>query len=78
MGGFRFVNGHAGEPPVRPNISLGDSLAGLHAAFGVVLGLLARGRGDGQVVDVAIYESVLNMMEGIVPEFDRIGEVSGR
>lgn len=83
MGGFRYVNGHPGQPPVRPNISLGDSLAGLHAALGVVMGLLARQRiGDsgakktGQVVDVAIYESVLGMMEGIIPEFDRFNEVS--
>ncbi|KAI9023806.1 CAIB/BAIF family protein [Phycomyces nitens] len=84
MGGFRSVNGYPGEPPVRPNISLGDSLAGLHAAFGVVLGLLARNKlkqsiGEsgrtGQVVDVSIYESVLNMMESIIPEFDRFNEI---
>ncbi|KAI8391651.1 CAIB/BAIF family protein [Radiomyces spectabilis] len=81
MGGFRFVNGHPGQPPVRPNISLGDSLAGLHAALGVVLGLFARnklassGQRPGQVVDVAIYESMLNMMESIIPEYDRLGEV---
>ncbi|KAH8552706.1 putative formyl-coenzyme A transferase [Umbelopsis sp. PMI_123] len=82
MGGFRYVNGHPNQPPVRPNISLGDSLAGLHAALGVVMGLLARQRiGDtgasktGQVVDVAIYESVLGMMEGVIPEFDRFSEI---
>lgn len=73
MGGFRYVNGIPGMPPVRPNLSLGDSLAGLHAAFGVVLGLLSRNKlqNRGQVVDVAIYESVLNMMESVVPEYDR-------
>ncbi|RUP50980.1 hypothetical protein BC936DRAFT_136752 [Jimgerdemannia flammicorona] len=83
MGGFRHVNGHPGDPPVRPNISLGDSLAGVHAALGTVMALLARdrlkgvarARRTGQVVDVAIYEAVLNMMEGAVPEFDRLGEV---
>ncbi|CAO3672458.1 unnamed protein product [Umbelopsis ramanniana] len=82
MGGFRYVNGHPNQPPVRPNISLGDSLAGLHAALGVVMGLLARQRiGEtgasktGQVVDVAIYESVLGMMEGVIPEFDRFNEI---
>ncbi|KAM3580585.1 hypothetical protein VKS41_007246 [Umbelopsis sp. WA50703] len=82
VGGFRYVNGHPGQPPVRPNISLGDSLAGLHAALGVVMGLLARQRiggtgasRTGQVVDVAIYESVLGMMEGIIPEFDRFNEI---
>lgn len=73
MGGFRYVNGIPGMPPVRPNLSLGDSLAGLHAAFGVVLGLLSRNKlqNRGQVVDVSIYESVLNMMESIIPEYDR-------
>ncbi|KAI9285564.1 CAIB/BAIF family protein [Umbelopsis sp. AD052] len=82
MGGFRYVNGHPNQPPVRPNISLGDSLAGLHAALGVVMGLLARqrigetgGSKTGQVVDVAIYESVLGMMEGVIPEFDRFNEI---
>ena len=43
-GGFRFVNGNVGEPPVRPNISMGDTLAGMHAALGVVLALLASER----------------------------------
>ena len=69
--------------PVRPNISLGDSLAGLHAAFGTVLALLARKNAEpqastgrtGQVVDVAIYESIFNMMEGIVSEYDRKGVI---
>ncbi|CAO3651434.1 unnamed protein product [Cunninghamella echinulata] len=86
--GFRFINGHPGEAPVRPNISLGDSLAGLHAALGVVLGLYGRqklaslpgnaGIGSqqpGQIVDVAIYEAMLNMMEGIIPEYDRSGQI---
>lgn len=81
MGGFRYVNGFPGMPPVRPNISLGDSLAGMHAALGVLLSLLARNKlgqqrqKTGQVVDVAIYESVLNMMESIIPEYDRAGQV---
>lgn len=79
MGGFRFVNGHPGQPPVRPNMSLGDSLAGLHAALGVLLGLVAKNKlpaeKSGQVVDVAIYESMLNMMESVVPEYDRFNEV---
>ncbi|KAI8886011.1 CAIB/BAIF family protein [Backusella circina FSU 941] len=82
MGGFRFVNGHPGQPPVRPNMSLGDSLAGLHAALGVLLGLIAKnklaggsGGKTGQVVDVAIYESVLNMMESVVPEYDRFNQI---
>ena len=75
--GFRAVNGFPGEAPVRPNLSMGDSLAGLHAAFGIVLALMQRNKtqGIGQVVDVALYESMYNMMEAIVPEYDGAGVV---
>ena len=76
IGGLRYVNGHPGQAPVRPNLSLGDTLAGVHAALGIVLALLRRERGGaGQAVDVAIYESVFNMLEGVVPEFDGAGVV---
>jgi crotonobetainyl-CoA:carnitine CoA-transferase CaiB-like acyl-CoA transferase len=76
IGGLRYVNGFPDRPPVRPNLSLGDSLAGMHAVVGVLLALLARGKTrTGQVVDVAIYESVFNMLEGIVPEYDGAGVV---
>lgn len=78
VGGLRYVNGFPGQPPVRPNLSLGDSLAGLHAAFGVLLALFHRqrvGSPHGQVVDVAIYEAVYNMLEAVVPEYDRCGVV---
>ncbi|MGB0750973.1 MAG: CaiB/BaiF CoA transferase family protein [Gammaproteobacteria bacterium] len=77
IGGLRYVNGFPGEAPVRPNLSLGDSLAGLHAAFGIVLALLEqRSSGqNGQVVDIAIYESIFNMLEAVVPEFDGAGVV---
>ena len=79
-GGFRYINGYADRAPVRPNISLGDSLAGLHAAFGTVMALLRRdgphngtqGNLDnalGQVVDAAISESLFNMLEGCVSEY---------
>ena len=75
IGGFRYVNGFPGDAPVRPNLSLGDSLAGLHAAFGVALALIERNRagGSGQVVDVAIYESIFNMLEAVIPEYDGAG-----
>ncbi len=76
FGGFRYINGFPGQPPVRPNLSLGDTLAGLHAVIGVLLALVHRGAGGsgrGQVVDVAIYESVYNMLEAVVPEFDGAG-----
>ena len=78
VGGFRYLNGFPGEAPVRPNLSLGDTLAGLHAVLGVLLAYIQRGKpagGDGQVVDVAIYESVFNMLEAVVPEYDGAGLV---
>lgn len=75
--GFRAINGFPGQPPVRPNLSMGDTLAGFHAAFGILLSLVHRLRGSeqGQVVDVAIYESMYNMMEAIVPEYSGAGVV---
>ena len=78
VGGLRHVNGFADRPPVRPNLSLGDSLAGLHAVIGILLALLSRrDRAQGQTVDVAIYESVFNLLEGVVPEFDGAGVIRG-
>ena len=85
VGGLRYVNGFPDRPPCRPNLSLGDSLAGMHAALGVVMALYNRagrkgreGGGIGQEIDVAIYESVFNMMEAVVPEFDRLGMMRER
>jgi crotonobetainyl-CoA:carnitine CoA-transferase CaiB-like acyl-CoA transferase len=77
IGGFRYINGFPGGPPVRPNLSLGDTLAGLHAALGVLLALIQRyhAPNGGQVVDVAIYEAVFNMLEAVVPEYDGAGVV---
>ena len=71
-GGFRYVNGFPDRPPVRPNLSIGDTLAGLHAAMGVMLAYIQREKdpnGKGQVVDTAIYESVFNLMEAGVPDY---------
>lgn len=76
MSGFRYVNGYPGEAPVRPNLSIGDTIAGLHAALGITLALLERereGGGEGQVVDVALYEAMFNLMEAVVPEYDGAG-----
>jgi crotonobetainyl-CoA:carnitine CoA-transferase CaiB-like acyl-CoA transferase len=81
VGGLRYVTGDRDRPPVRPNLSLGDSLTGLHAALGILTALYhrdAQKAGTGQVVDVAIYESVFNMMESTIPEYDKAGVVRER
>ncbi|RYZ97053.1 MAG: CoA transferase [Moraxellaceae bacterium] len=80
ISGFRYVNGFADQAPVRPNLSIGDTIAGIHAALGIALALLDRERnsapeskGQGQVIDVALYESMFNLMEAVIPEFDGAG-----
>lgn len=93
MGGLRYVSGHADRPPVRVGISIGDSVAALHGVIGAMMALRHRdatgGRwngqsgaqcvaGQGQMVDVALYESVFNLMESLVPEFDHAGMVRER
>jgi len=76
MSGFRYVNGHPGEAPVRPNLSIGDTISGIHAALGIAMALLEKNRsGAGQVIDVALVESMFNLMEAVVPEFDGNGIV---
>jgi len=78
VGGLRYVNGRPGEPPMRPNLSLGDTLAGLHTALGVVMACLHQARNPGargQVIDTALYEAAFNMLEAVVPEFDGAGVV---
>ncbi len=75
MGGFRFINGHPGAAPVRPNLSMGDTLAAMNAVIGVLLALIERNKidGRGQIVDVAIYEAVYNILESVVPEYSGAG-----
>jgi len=76
ISGFRYLNGFPGEAPVRPNLSIGDTIAGIHAALGIALALLERhNSGAGQVVDVALYESMFNLLEAVVPEYDGAGVV---
>jgi crotonobetainyl-CoA:carnitine CoA-transferase CaiB-like acyl-CoA transferase len=78
IGGFRYVNGFPDGPPVRPNLSMGDTLAGLHAALGILLAYIQRNKAphpEGQVVDVAIYEAVFNLLEAVVPEYDGAGVI---
>jgi crotonobetainyl-CoA:carnitine CoA-transferase CaiB-like acyl-CoA transferase len=78
MGGIRYVMGEPGRPPIRPNLSLGDTIAGLHAAFAALVAVYARdvlGLGRGQVVDVSLAEAVFNMTESMLPEYDKLGVV---
>jgi crotonobetainyl-CoA:carnitine CoA-transferase CaiB-like acyl-CoA transferase len=78
VGGLRYVNGLPGEAPMRPNLSLGDTMAGLHTALGVVMACLHQARNPGskgQVIDTALYESVFNLLEGVIPEYSGGGVV---
>lgn len=76
ISGFRYVNGRPGEAPMRPNLSIGDTISGIHAALGITMALLEQKQsGEGQVVDVALYESMFNLMEAVVPEYDGAGVV---
>jgi formyl-CoA transferase len=80
MGGMRHVTGFPDRPPVRMNISIGDALAALHGVIGALMALHHREAhaGKGQVIDVALYEAVFNMMESLVPDYDLFGEIRGR
>ncbi|MFM7533748.1 MAG: CaiB/BaiF CoA transferase family protein [Rubrivivax sp.] len=79
MGGLRHLTGEPGRVPVRVGVSIGDTLAALHGVIGVLLALRHRevNGGLGQVVDVALYESVFNVMESLLPEYDAFGAVRG-
>jgi formyl-CoA transferase len=79
VGGLRYVNGFPDRPPARPNLSLGDTLASLHGVIGALLALHhLRNGGKGQVIDVALYESVFNCMESLLPEYSAGGYVRER
>lgn len=80
MGGIRYTTGTPGSPPARVGVSLGDSLASMHAVMGALMSLLRvkTGQGDGQIVDVSLAESVFNLMESLIPEYDMLGHVRER
>lgn len=79
MGGLRYVVGDPSTPPSRMGISIGDSLAGTFAALGTMMALRVRDRtGEGQIVDSAIYEAVLAMMESLIPEYALGGYIRER
>ncbi|WP_426177821.1 CaiB/BaiF CoA transferase family protein [Massilia sp. TWR1-2-2] len=77
MGGLRYITGEPGRAPVRAGVSLGDTLAGLHGALGIMLALYQRDAkgGAGQMIDVALYESVFNMTESLLPEYSAFGAI---
>ena len=80
MGGIRFLTGYPDRPPVRVGISLGDSLAAMYGVIGALMAIYHRREhgGRGQVVDVALYESVFSVMESLLPEYDMLGFVRER
>ena len=77
MGGLRHLTGEPGRVPVRVGVSIGDTLSALHGVIGVMMALRHRDQngGEGQVIDVALYESVFNVMESLLPEYDAFGAV---
>ncbi|HQR10122.1 MAG TPA: CaiB/BaiF CoA-transferase family protein [Casimicrobiaceae bacterium] len=79
MGGLRHVTGTPDRPPSRTGISIGDTLSALYGVIGAMMALEQRRKsGRGQVVDVALYESVFSVMESMLPEFDAFGIVRER
>ncbi|HEX7892170.1 MAG TPA: CaiB/BaiF CoA-transferase family protein [Ramlibacter sp.] len=78
MGGLRHLSGEPGRAPVRVGVSIGDTLAALHGVIGILMALHERQRsGKGQVIDVALYEAVFNVMESLLPEHSASGAVRG-
>ncbi|MCU4118634.1 CaiB/BaiF CoA transferase family protein [Variovorax sp. N23] len=77
MGGLRHLTGEPGRVPVRVGVSIGDTLAALHGAIGVLAALYHRkvNGGQGQVIDVALHEAVFNVMESLIPEYSAFGAV---
>ena len=76
MGGLRHLTAEPGRVPVRVGISIGDTLASLHGVIGILLALQERHKsGQGQIIDIALYEAVFNCMESLLPEYSAFGEV---
>jgi formyl-CoA transferase len=80
MGGLRHLTGYPDRAPVRVGVSLGDTLASLYGVIGALLALhhLKSGHGQGQYVDVALYEAVFGVMESLIPEYSALGHVRER
>ncbi len=76
MGGLRHLTAEPGRVPVRVGVSIGDTLSALHGVIGILLALQHRhSTGQGQVIDVALYEAVFNCMESLLPEYSAFGAV---
>ena len=76
MGGLRHLTAEPGRVPVRVGVSIGDTLASLHGVIGILLALQARHQtGQGQIIDIALYEAVFNCMESLLPEYSAFGEI---
>lgn len=79
MGGLRFLTGFPDRAPCRVGVSIGDSIAAMHGVMGAMMALHHRSQtGKGQYIDVALYESVFNLMESLLPEYDMYGFVRER
>lgn len=79
MGGWRYIVGEPDRPPSRMGVSIGDTLTATYGCMGILAALHHRSRtGQGQVIDAALYESVLQVMEGLVPEYDHGGFIRER
>ncbi|WP_200416007.1 CaiB/BaiF CoA transferase family protein [Virgibacillus salexigens] len=81
MGGIRYITGYPELPPPRVGISIGDSLAALYSVIGALMAVYhrdVRGTKEGQLIDVALYESVFSLMESLLPEYDKFGVVRKR
>ncbi|WP_096200769.1 CaiB/BaiF CoA transferase family protein [Bacillus sp. FJAT-45350] len=81
IGGLRYITGDPDRPPVRMGVAIGDSVSALYAVIGTLMALRARDSDPeqkGQVIDIALYESVFSLMEGMLPEFDLKGVVRER
>ncbi len=81
FGGLRYLTGYPDLPPVRVGVALGDMVAGLYAVIGTLMAIIARDADEkkkGQIVDVALYESVFSLLEGMLPEYDLTGQIRER
>ncbi|NEU32061.1 CoA transferase [bacterium LRH843] len=81
MGGLRYLTGYPDRPPTRVGVSIGDSISALYAVIGAMMAVYHRdvkGTGQGQCIDVALYESIFSFMESMLPEYDRTGLIRER